>query len=480
MYTNLKIGVFWNLAERFGTYIVRFVLGTILARLLTPSDYGVIAITLIIITICELFSDGGTFLTLIQRQKVNDIEYSTIFWFKLFVSIFMAIAIFIYSNDISIFFYENELTSILKIISIVFVLSAMANIYKIILTNRMDFKNQSKSIIISSIIGGIIGIIFGYLNFGVWALVYQTIIIYFVQLILLFYYAKWIPSFCFSIQFLKSIRNISFGFFVYNFTNIIYRNLYPIFFGKSYSAEILGLFNRAQQLKNLPEHTIESVINRIFFPILSQNKDNESNFFDGIKTILSWLIFLNIPIMFLLFLNSKELVIILLTEKWIESAIYLELLSISAIFFPINLFLINIVNVRGLPKFSFYINIFRILIIIVFIFLFNERSSIFFTSLLMFESFFTLIILLVSINRFFDINIFKIFFNLQNIIWFNIFSFSIVYFLSEEFLKLSNHYYLICIKSSAFIVIWYLLMTVFNVRELIIIKTTILKKIKVK
>lgn len=401
--SNTKKGVSWNLTERIGNQVIRFGLGIYLARLLTPEDYGLIALTTIIISISEIITDGGLLMTLIQRGQNTDNEYSTIFWLKILIACSLYSLIFFFSEYIALFFSEPELASVLNVISLVIILSSLSSLHKVILMVKLDFKGQTKLILLSTIIGGIIGIILAYKGYGIWSLVYQTLSIHLVQIILFWSYTRWYPRFHISMSFLKSISQLSTRFLLNNILTVTSTNIYTIFIGKSYSSADLGLYNRARQVEQLPENITNSVIVKVFFPILSKSKEDSSQLKENVQFILGWLVFLITPIMLTLVLSSDQIISLLLTEKWIDASEFLKILCFAGVLIPINNSLINVLNVIGKPQLGNKVYFFKILFSSAMIALLANQSAIIALSTLIIENLIVFFILVFYLKR--EINI---------------------------------------------------------------------------
>lgn len=397
--SNTKKGVFWNLTERLGNQVIRFGLGIYLARLLTPEDYGLIALTTIIISISEIITDGGLLMTLIQRGQNTDKEYSTIFWLKILIACSLYSFIFFFSEYFALFFSEPELVSVLNIISLVIILSSLSSLHRIILMVKLDFKGQTKVILLSTIIGGIVGIFLAYNGYGVWSLVYQTLSIHIVQIILFWSYTKWYPRLQLSMSFLKSISQLSTKFLLNNILIVLYTNIYTIFIGKNYSSADLGLYNRARQFEQLPENTTNSVIVKVFFPILSKSKEDSTELKENVQFILGWLVFLITPIMLVLVLSSDQIITLLLTDKWIDAADFLKILCFAGVLIPINNLFINVLNVIGKPELGNKVYIFKILFASMLLVLLANQATILAVSTLIIENFIVFFVLIFYLNR---------------------------------------------------------------------------------
>jgi O-antigen/teichoic acid export membrane protein len=430
-------GVFWNLTERLGNQVIRFSLGIILARLLLPSDYGIIALTIIIISFSEIIADGGFMMVLVQRRNNTDKEYSTVFWSKILSALIIFSLIFISAKYVANFYEIPILKNVLRLISVALIINAFSSVHKIRLTNKLDFKGQAKIVLLSTLIGGVIGIILALKGYGVWSLVLQTITISLIQAILFWLYTKWIPSFKYSIEFVKSVFNSSLYFLFTNILTVIYNNIYVTVIGKVYNSSTLGLYTRARQFEQLPENTTNSIIVKVLFPVLTANKDDSEALKKNTIDILHWLSFIITPIMFLLIINAKQLIVFFLTTKWIGAKDFLIILAIAGVFIPLNNALLNIFNVLGKPIISTRIYIFKILFSALLIFFVWEHGVFLTASMIIIENILVFIILGFVTKNLIDLSLISIIKSISVEIILNIIVFSIVYLSFNYFLSIN-------------------------------------------
>lgn len=471
-------GITWNLIERLGNQLIRFFLGIILARKLFPSDYGIVGLTTVVIVVFQIFIDGGFMMVLIQRKKNTDLEYSTVFWIKVFLALLSYFIIYFTSFYFAQFYKIPQLESVLKVISLSLIINALSVIHKIKLTNELNFKAQAKVMLFSTIVGGLFGIFLAYKGFGVWSLVYQNLSIYIIQTLILWTYSKWIPSLNFSIQFARSIRKTGFLFLFSNILLIIYNNVYVLIIGKLFNPTILGNYTKASQFESLPENTTNSIIVKVMFPILSEYKDDLTKLKINILHILSWLTFVITPIMLLLIINSNRIIILLLTNKWIECSSFLVILCISGIFIPINNTILNIFNVMAKPIITTYIFSFKIIFSLICIALLHNFGPIFISSIIVVENVIVLIILGFITNKIIKLNIFEISKSIAPNLLINSFSAIATYFIFKiRFFNLFDNLSFIILSSFLFLSLVYLINLFFQTREVVHINTTFKKYI---
>lgn len=410
--SNFKIktrsGVLWNLTERLGNQAVRFLLGILLARLLIPQDYGVFAITLIIISIAEVINDGGFMMVLVQRKHNSPKEYSTVFWIKIILAFLSYFIIFLLSPFFASFYGTPELENVLRVISLIMIMNALTSIQRIILTNQLDFKGNAIGILFSSILGGIGGIIAAYHGYGVWSLVIQTILIYLTQIFYFWKYVNWFPTFSWSKSFITEIRKLGIVFFTNNILTVCHQNIFIALYGKLFPIAMVGYYTRAEQFQKLPINTTNSVIVKVFFPILTENKNNLEELKKNTSILLKWLVFMIFPILILIMFNSEQIIRILLTEKWLPAKDFLIILCCAGLIIPINNTLMNVFNALGKPIISTRIYLLKIVLTVSLLIVFMPFGALWATSVIIIENIISLVVLLIAANKFIDFTLIDI------------------------------------------------------------------------
>ncbi|WP_422107349.1 lipopolysaccharide biosynthesis protein [Winogradskyella sp.] len=422
-------GIFWNLTERFGNKIIRFSLGIVLARILLPEDYGILALTSIVILFSEIISDGGYMMVLIQRKDNTQIEYSTVFWSKLLVTTIIFFVIIIASPFIADFYETPILKDVLRIISIALIINCLYSVHKTILTIALDFKGQAKIILISTIIGGLTGIVFALLGYGVWSLVFQTLTISAVQAVLFWVYSKWQPSLKYSFNFIKEIYNNSFYFLSSNILLLVYNNIYVVLVGKFFPNSTLGYYTRSKQFVELPQHTTNSVIVKVLFPIFTSKKNDKKALRSNTIETLSWVTYIMTPIMLLFIINSDQIIIFFLTKKWIEASDFLIILSIAGIIMSINEVIFNVFNILGKPLIIARMSLFKILFTGLLILLVWEYGILLTTSIIIIENLIVFIILCFIIKKVINLSFYDIVKSIYKVFVINLVAFLVIYFI---------------------------------------------------
>lgn len=339
------IGTFWSFIETFSLKLIQFVINIIMARLLMPEDYGVIAIVYTLITISQVFIDGGFATTLIQDKYKNEKDYSTIFTFNVFVAILFYILLFFLAPILSDFYHTN-ITLPIRVLSINLIVSAFVAIHRVKLTVDVNFKLLAKINVVSAIISGALGVLGAYNGYAVWALIIQYLSNGIMSSFLLIIILKWKPVCFFDLQSFKRLFPFGARLLFASLIDRIYMNLYPIFVGKLFTASSLGYYSRAEQFAALPANTCSDIFLRVTFPVMSSITEESQlvKFYRKYISLSSYIIF---PIMFLVIIISKPLILILLTDKWETIIVMLQILCIGFIFDHISSINRNLLYVKG-------------------------------------------------------------------------------------------------------------------------------------
>ena len=340
-------GIFWSAIERFSVQGVQFLIGIIMARLLTPHDYGLIGMLAIFMSLSQVFIDGGFSIALIQKKDRTNEDFTTVFYINLAISVFLYLLIFLSAPYIASFFKQPVLIDVARVYCFNLVINSLAAVNKTKLTIDVDFKTQSKISLIAAIVSGAIGVYAAYQDFGVWALVIQAIVSGILNVALSFVYVKWLPSFQFSVQSFRKL--FKFGSKVLGATiiNDVYTNLYSLAIGKKYSAVDLGYYTRAMQFTSLVSDNLSGILYRVSLPILSTIQDDDERLVRVYRKYMQTACFLMFPLILLLCGISKPLIILLLTEKWADTIPLMQILCFNYLWSPVTKVNLNLLYVKG-------------------------------------------------------------------------------------------------------------------------------------
>lgn len=335
MQENLKAktvsGMIWSALQRFGTMGISFVSNIVLARLLTPDDYGCIGMLAIFITISNTFVDGGFGSALIQKKDVTQKDYSTIFWWNLFLSIVLYCVLYVSAPAVSRFYNMPLLESVLQVQGIILIINALNIVQTNQLRKSINFKKLATIHLVSNIVAAILAIILAYNGWGVWALVAQQIISSSIISIMLLVMNCWMPSLCFSVESFKQL--FSFGGFILasNLINTFCNNVQGLLIGKFFSPAMLGYYTQAYKLENIASHSISGVVDQVSYPVLSKVQSDKIAMKNAIYRLISSIAYITFPLMLILIIVAKPLITLLYGIQWLPSIPYFQIICIGGI-----------------------------------------------------------------------------------------------------------------------------------------------------
>lgn len=345
--SKVAIGMGWTLVERMSVQVCQFVIGILLARLLSPSDYGTIGMLAIFMAIAQSLLDSGFNRALIQKKDRTNVDYSTVFYFNLVVSIVLYALFFMAAPYIADFYH----TPIIKDVSRVIFLSVVINAFSIVqtakLTIELNFKLQSLATIISVVVSGTIGVVFAYSGYGVWALVAQGISSALVRTFILWMFSHWKPLLTFSKESFISLFSFGSKLLIGDFIHTIYTNLYTLVIGRTFSSSNVGYYNLSNTYALLPYSIFSQVVNKVIFPILSEKQEDNAELLNVYNKLFKVPMFLYVPLMFGIAALAEPLVCILIGEKWIDCVPLLQILCIGYVFAPMSAINLNLLYVKG-------------------------------------------------------------------------------------------------------------------------------------
>ena len=345
--SQLLHGVAWNFIEKVLMRGASFIIGIILARLLSPSDFGLIGMLAIFVAISNVFIEGGLAKALIQRKDCQDIDFSTAFVANVSMSLVIYVVLFLTAPLIADFYDEPILTDITRILSLNFVLGSFNIVQRAKLMANVDFKSLAQINVISTIISGIVGIAMAYYGWGVWSLVGQTLCSTIVLLLLFPFYSKWRPSIKFSPNSFRQLFGFGSKLMATGVYSVILNNISTICIGRFYKSNQLGFYTRASQFSEIISSTMFDVLGNVTFPVLSHLQDDREKLVSVYRKSLFITSMLIFPMMILCALLSRPMVIILLTEKWLPCVVLMQWLFLARMFTPLSAINMNILNAVG-------------------------------------------------------------------------------------------------------------------------------------
>lgn len=340
-------GVAWSGIDNVVKAGVTFIVSIVLARLLTPDDYGLIGIIAIFTAVCQSFIHAGFSSALIRKKDATDDDYNTVFIVNLSVSILLYVVIFACSPLIADFFHRQELIALTRVSSLSMIIGALALVQQTRLTKRIDFKTQTKITLCASFSSGIIGIMMALIGFGVWALVAQTLTLQIITTALLWFYNKWIPQLRFSTESFRELFGYGWKMMLSGLLDTIWKELYQVIVGRFYSPATLGQYTRSKEFAKLLSSNLTMVIQRVTFPVLSNIQDDKERMVAAYRKVIKTTMFVTAVGMFFLGAISEPLLYCLIGPKWHEAAVYLPLICISGSLYPLHAINLNMLQVQG-------------------------------------------------------------------------------------------------------------------------------------
>jgi O-antigen/teichoic acid export membrane protein len=347
--TKSKIlsSLFWKLMERGGTQGIQFIVQIVLARLLLPEDYGLIALVTIFIIIANVFVQSGFSTALIQKKKANEVDFSSVFYLSLFVAGLLYMILFFAAPFISKFYDQPQLIQVLRILSITLFFGAFNSIQNAIISREMQFKKLFFSSLGAIVVSGTVGIAMAYKGFGVWALVGQQITNQFMITVILWFTVKWRPKLLFSFERVKSLFSFGWKLLVSSLIDTLYMNLRSLIIGKIYTPDMLGYFNRGKQFPQLIVANINGSIQSVMFPALASQQEDRKRVKDMVRRSIVTSSFIVFPMMVGLAVVAEPLVKLLLTDKWLPCVPFLQIFCMSYALWPIHTANLQAINALG-------------------------------------------------------------------------------------------------------------------------------------
>ena len=321
----------WTTIQKFSKMGIQFISGIVLARLLTPFDYGCIGMLAVFIALSDSFIDGGFGAALIQKKRPTQEDYSTVFHWNLFLATAFYTVLFFAAPAISRFYKIPLLCDVLRVQGVILFIYAFNLIQRNQLRKQLKFKIIAETRIATSVIALIVTIVMAYMGFGVWALVSQYLIGATIPTIVFWIYTKWRPSWVFSWQSFKELFGFGFYMFLTHLLNSLSRQIQNLLIGKFYSPETLGYYSKAQSTEKLASHTISGVMTSVTYPLYVEVQDDMPAMQNMIKRLTTTIAYITFPLLVILLLVARPLFIILYSDRWVESIPYFQVLCIAGL-----------------------------------------------------------------------------------------------------------------------------------------------------
>lgn len=349
MYSSNRtlVNFIWRFAERCGAQLVTFIVSIVLARILTPSDYGTIALVTVFTTILQVFIDSGLSTALIQKKDADDLDFSSVFYFNFVICIILYLIMFVSAPFIADFYKDSSLVSIVRVISLTLIISGVKGVQQSYVSRHMLFKRFFFSTLGGTIFSAVLGIIMAYAGFGVWAIVFQQLSNNAIDTLILWITVKWRPIKKFSWSRLKNLLSFGWKMLASSLLDTVYNNLRNMVIGKLYTSADLAFYNQGDRFPKLIVTNINTSIDSVLLPTMSNEQDNHVRVKDMTRRAIKISTYIMAPLMIGLAFCAKPIVQIVLTDKWLPCVPYLQIFCISYLFWPIHTANLNAIKAMG-------------------------------------------------------------------------------------------------------------------------------------
>lgn len=359
-------GFGWKFFEKISYQVINLVIQIVLARILMPEDYGIVALLAIFMAIGDTFIKNGFTTAIIQKKEADELDLSTVFWGNAVLSITLYSILYVFAPAIAMYYRQPHLTDITRVLSLNLVIGGVCAVHFAIIAKRIEFKKSYIVNLVNVLIIGLVGIFLAIKGYGAWALVFSVLSGSFISGIVLFLLIKWHPRLIFSFERLKSLFSYSSKVLTSNMLNTIFSNIHILIIGRFFSSASLAYYQRGQALPQSVMNSVDGSFSEVMYPTYSLIQDDKDRLKDAIRKALQLSMFVCFPLMFCLCAMSENLTIILLSEKWSESIPFMQLSCIICAFWPLST-VSHAVNAVGRSGLTLKINIISKISILFFI-----------------------------------------------------------------------------------------------------------------
>ncbi|MGN0613938.1 MAG: lipopolysaccharide biosynthesis protein [Porcipelethomonas sp.] len=344
---SIITSLIYKFVERCGCQGISFVVQIILARLLDPTDYGVLTLLTIFITVSQVFVQSGFNTALIQRKDVTRKDYSSVFYLSLSIAVVLYIVLFFAAPFIADFYDMQQLKDVLRVLALILIPGAFNSIQNAKIAKEMQFKKLMYCTIVSVVISGTVGIVMAYMGFGVWALVGQQLSNQISICIIMLLVVKWRPMAVFEISRVKQLFSFGWKLLCSSLLDTVYQNLRSLVIGKKYSSSTLGYYNRGKQFPEVIINNINGAVQSVMLPALSKEQDNKARMKSMMRRSIVTSSFIIFPLVTGLAVVAEPLISLLLTDKWLPCIPYFRVYCFIYAFLPIHTANLQALNAQG-------------------------------------------------------------------------------------------------------------------------------------
>ena len=340
-------GILWSTIERFSVQGVQFIIMIVMARLLTPHDYGIIGMLAIFLAVSQSLIDSGFSQALIRKQNRTEKDTNTVFYFNIAVSILLYAILYLSAPLVAEFYETPPLCSVMRVICLGIIFNSLAVIQRALLTIKIDFKTQAKAALTASVLSGIVGIVLAYQGFGVWALVTQQLLNLGINTSLLWLFAKWRPKLIYSWQSFHELFAFGSKLLISGLIDTLYKNIYPIVIGKLFNASSLGHYTRAQHFAEFPSSNLTGIMQRVTYPVLCSIQHDNERLASIYRKFLKLSAFIVFPLMIGLASVAHPFINTVLGTQWSFCGHLLQIICFALMWYPIHAINLNLLQVKG-------------------------------------------------------------------------------------------------------------------------------------
>ena len=356
---NVIKSFFWKLLERFSVQGLSLCITLVLARILSPSDYGTVAIITVFVNLANVIIDGGLNTALIQKKDTDSLDYSTIFFSSILLSIVLYALLYVTSPWIAEFYDIPELVDMIRILGVILVFEAVNSIQRAYVSKMMLFRKLFYSSFFALLVSGSLGIYMALNDYGVWALISQQMTCVLVTIIIMWFTIKWRPILAFSFERFKKLFDYGWKIFGLNFITTLYLNIRSLIIGKFYSPADLAFFERGHTLSSMVVQNINTSLQTILFPVLSNSQNDKVRIKSLVRRSTGMTCLLIFPALIGLISIAKPLVLLILTEKWLPAVAYIQIYSIAYMLFPVQVANMEAIKAMGYSGISLKLEIIK-------------------------------------------------------------------------------------------------------------------------
>ena len=359
------ISLVWTFTQQFGNQLIGFIVSLVLARILLPEEFGLVGMIAVVVAIGNALLDGGLTKSLIRDTTCEEADFSTVFFFNVIAGLLLYGLIFVLAPFIADFYGQAILISIIRVYCLSIVITSFSAVQLARLTRKMNFKAQAVIAIPAALIGGVIGICLAYNGYGVWSLVWSSIIASLVSTIQMWWYSDWKPKLIFHRSSFSKHFNYGYKLTLSDLLNRIFNNIFLIVIGKYFSAAQVGFYTRAETMKRLPVNNISRALDKVTFPLFVSIQDDEARLRRVYKKLMLMVVFVISPVLIFLAVLAEPVFIFLFTAKWLPAVPYFQILCVTGILFPLHSYNLSILNVKGRSDLFLKLEVIKKIIIVI-------------------------------------------------------------------------------------------------------------------